>query len=115
MVNSWSDENPTSNIPTPRSKIEHPNVNTATDYFLEDGSFVRLRNIILGYSLQNNLLDKIGIENFRVYINAQNAITWTNYSGFDPEVGSSNPFNGGLDRGNYPVTATYSAGVSITF
>ena len=115
LVNSWSDENPTSNIPTPRSRIEHPNVNTATDYFLEDGSFVRLRNIILGYSLQNNLLDKIGIENFRVYINAQNAITWTNYSGFDPEVGSSNPFNGGLDRGNYPVTATYSAGVSITF
>ena len=115
LVFSWTDDNPTSNIPTPRSNIEHPNVQTSTDNFLEDGSFLRVRNIILGYSLQNNLLDKIGIENFRVYINAQNPITWTKYSGFDPEVGSDNPFDRGLDRGNYPVTANYSAGVSITF
>jgi len=115
LVYSWTDDNPTSNIPTPRSNIEHPNVQTSTDYFLEDGSFLRVRNIILGYSLQNNLLDKIGIDNFRVYINAQNPITWTKYSGFDPEVGSDNPFNRGLDRGNYPVTANYSAGISITF
>jgi len=115
LVYSWTDENPTSNIPTPRSNIEHPNVQTSTDYFLEDGSFIRVRNIILGYSLSNKLLDKIGVENFRFYINAQNPITWTKYSGFDPEVGSSNPFNGGLDRGNYPVTANYSAGISITF
>ena len=115
LVNSWSDDNPTSNIPTPRSNIEHPNVQTSTDYFLEDGSFLRVRNIILGYSLSDRLVDKIGIENFRLYINAQNPITWTKYSGFDPETGSSNPFNGGLDRGNYPVSATYSAGISITF
>jgi len=115
LVYSWTDDNPTSNIPTPRSNIEHPNVQTSTDYFLEDGSFIRVRNIILGYSLSNKLLDKIGVENFRFYINAQNPITWTKYSGFDPEVGSSNPFNGGLDRGNYPVTANYSAGISITF
>ena len=84
--------------------------------FLEDGSFLRVRNIILGYSLQNNLLDKIGIENFRVYINAQNPITWTKYSGFDPR-GWKRAIHliGGLDRGNYPVTANYSAGISITF
>ena len=114
LVNSWSDENPTSNIPTPRSNIEHPNVHF--DRLFSRRNMQKLwRAFKLGYSLQNKLLDKIGIENFRVYINAQNAITWTNYSGFDPEVGSSNPFNGGLDRGNYPVTATYSAGVSITF
>jgi hypothetical protein len=115
LVYSWTDDNPTSNIPTPRSNIEHPNVQTSTDNFLEDGSFLRVRNIILGYSLQNNLLDKIGIENFRIYLNAQNPITWTKYSGFDPEVGSDNPFDRGLDRGNYPVTANYSAGISITF
>ena len=115
LVYSWTDDNPTSNIPTPRSNIEHPNVQTSTDYFLEDGSFIRVRNIILGYSLNEKLLDKIGVENFRFYVNAQNPITWTRYSGFDPETGSSNPFNGGLDRGNYPVTANYSAGISITF
>ena len=62
-----------------------------------------------------NELEKIGFENCRFYINAQNPITWTRYSGFDPETGSSNPFNGGLDRGDYPISATYSAGISITF
>ena len=115
LVNSWTDNNPTSNIPTPRSNIEHPNVQTSLDYFLEDGSFLRLRNIILGYSLKTILLDKIGIEKLRLFINAQNPITWTKYSGFDPEVGSSNPFEGGLDRGSYPVSSTYSAGISIIF
>jgi hypothetical protein len=107
--------NPTSNIPTPRSNIEHPNVQTSTNYFLEDGSFLRLRNIIFGYSLKKSLLDKIGIEKFRLFINAQNPITWTKYSGFNPEVGSNNPFEGGLDRGSYPVSSTYSAGISIIF
>jgi TonB-linked SusC/RagA family outer membrane protein len=115
LVNSWTDNNPTSNIPTPRSNIEHPNVQTSSDYFLEDGSFLRLRNIILGYSLKTTLLDKIGIEKLRLFINAQNPITWTKYSGFDPEVGSNNPFEGGLDRGSYPVSSTYSAGISIIF
>ena len=115
LIYSWTDMNPTSNIPTPRSNIEHPNVQTSLDYFLEDGSFLRLRNIILGYSLKTILLDKIGIEKLRLFINAQNPITWTKYSGFDPEVGSSNPFEGGLDRGSYPVSSTYSAGISIIF
>ena len=115
LIYSWTDMNPTSNIPTPRSNIEHPNVQTSSDYFLEDGSFLRLRNIILGYSLKTTLLDKIGIEKLRLFINAQNPITWTKYSGFDPEVGSSNPFEGGLDRGSYPVSSTYSAGISIIF
>lgn len=115
LIYSWTDMNPTSNIPTPRSNIEHPNVQTSTDYFLEDGSFLRLRNIILGYSLKTSLLDKIGIEKFRLFVNAQNPITWTKYSGFNPEVGSNNPFEGGLDRGSYPVSSTYSAGISIIF
>ena len=115
LIYSWTDMNPTSNIPTPRSNIEHPNVQTSSDYFLEDGSFLRLRNIILGYSLKTTLLDKIGIEKLRLFINAQNPITWTKYSGFDPEVGSNNPFEGGLYRGSYPVSSTYSAGISIIF
>ena len=101
LLYSWTDMNPTSNIPTPRSESEHPNVQTSTDYFLEDGSFLRLRNIALGYSIKSGILDKLGINNFRIYVSAQ-ILTWTKYTGFDPEVGSSNPFNGGLDRGNYP-------------
>ena len=115
LVYSWTDLNPTSNIPTPRSNIEHPNVQTSTDLFLEDGSFLRVRNIILGYSLQEDILKKIGVDKLRIYVSAQNPITITNYTGFDPEVGSNNPFTGGLDRGNYPVSATYLTGLSISF
>jgi len=115
LVYSWSDVNPTSNIPTPRSNIEHPNVQTSTDYFLEDGSYLRVRNIIVGYSLSEVVVEKIGIDKLRFYVSAQNPITFTNYTGFDPEVGDSNPFNGGLDRGNYPISATYLTGLSISF
>lgn len=115
LVYSWSDVNPTSNIPTPRSNIEHPNVQTSIDYFLEDGSYLRVRNIIVGYSLPKDVVERIGIDKLRFYVSAQNPITFTNYTGFDPEVGDSNPFNGGLDRGNYPISATYLTGLSISF
>jgi len=115
LVYSWTDMNPTSNIPTPRSNIEHPNVQTSTDLFLEDGSFLRVRNIILGYSFDEYVLEKLGIDKLRIYLSAQNPITFTNYTGFDPEVGSNNPLDGGLDRGNYPISATYLTGLSISF
>ena len=115
LVYSWTDNNPSSNIPTPRKEIEHPNVQTATDLFLEDGSFLRLRNIVLGYSIKPVILKKTGITKCRLYISAENPFTWTKYTGFDPEVGSSNPFEGGLDRGNYPVSAIYRTGISIAF
>jgi hypothetical protein len=115
LIYSWTEENPTSNIPTPRDAIEHNNVRTETDLFLEDGSFLRVRNIILGYSLEEDLLKKIGVEKLRLYVSAQNPITFTSYTGFDPEVGSSNPLNAGLDRGNYPVSATFLTGLSISF
>ena len=115
LIYSWTDNNQTSNIPTPRNSIEHQNVRTASDMFLEDGSFLRIRNIIIGYSFEDTVLDRLGIEKCRIYVNLQNPITFTNYTGFDPEVGSSNPFNAGLDRGNYPVSATYTTGLSISF
>ncbi|MEM6376920.1 MAG: SusC/RagA family TonB-linked outer membrane protein, partial [Bacteroidota bacterium] len=115
LVYSWSPANPTSNVPTPRTEIEHPNVQTSTDFFLEDGSFLRLRNVIFGYSLPQALMKKINVGKIRVYVSAQNPITWTNYTGFDPEVSSSNPFNAGLDQGKYPISAVYRTGLSVVF
>ena len=115
LVYAWTAANPTSNVPTPRSIIEHPNVQTDTDLFLEDGSFLRLRNIILGYSFPTNMLQRVGIGRLRIFVSAQNPVTWTNYSGFDPEVASGNPFNGGLDTGKYPISAIYRTGMTIDF
>lgn len=115
LVYSWSEANPTSNVPSPRVNIEHPNVQTSTDYFLEDGSFLRLRNIIVGYSIPKQALNRIGLNKLRVFVSAQNPITWTEYTGFDPEVSNSNPFNAGLDQGKYPISAVYRTGISVEF
>lgn len=115
LVYAWTDANPTSEIPTPRTSIEHPNVRTSTDYFLEDGSFLRMRNVIIGYTLPGEIVSKAGISRARIYLSAQNPITWTGYTGYDPEVGSNNPFNAGLDTGKYPVSAVYRTGITIDF
>ncbi len=115
LVYAWSDANPTSNIPTPRTEIEHPNVRTFSDYFLEDGSFLRVRNIVLGYTLPSSLIGRWGISQARFYASAQNAFTFTNYEGFDPEVASNNPLNNGIDTGKYPVSAIYRLGLQFNF
>ncbi len=115
LIYAWTDQNPTSNIPTPRINTDHPNVQTSTDLFLENGSYLRIRNISLGYSFSMGIIQKMGINKLRLYVSAQNPVTWTKYSGYDPEVGSRNPLDGGLDRGNYPVTAVFRTGISINF
>lgn len=84
---------------------------------VEDGSFVRLRNVTIGYDLPRKLLAKYNVRSLRVYISGQNIHTWTNYSGYNPEVSSrsSDPLSPGIDYGNYPVPRVYSAGINMTF
>lgn len=93
---------------------EDPNGNYSkvSDFFLEKGDYLRLKNLNLSYSLPQNLLRNIGMENstVRVYLNGENLMTFTNYSGFDPEVG-----NLGIDAGRYPVSRMYSLGLNVTF
>ena len=115
LVYAWSDNNPTSNIPTPRQEIEHPNVRTNSDFFLEDGSFLRVRNVILGYTLPSSITSRWHVSRLRVYLSAQNPITFTSYDGFDPEVASANPLLNGIDTGKYPVSAIYRAGLTFDF
>ncbi|MBX2871356.1 MAG: TonB-dependent receptor [Saprospiraceae bacterium] len=86
-----------------------------SDRFIEDGSFVRLRNIQLGYTLPNQWLQQLRLRDFRVYVSGTNLITWTDYSGYMPEVGSSSPFSSGIDRGIYPIAKTYTVGLNISF
>ncbi|MEQ9286007.1 MAG: TonB-dependent receptor [Cyclobacteriaceae bacterium] len=84
-------------------------------YFLEDGDFIRLRNIALGYSLPSSVLDKLGLNKFRFYVQAQNPVTITDYSGFDPEVGGNGLSTRGIDRGRYPISSQYKAGLQFQF
>lgn len=86
-----------------------------SDRFIEDGSFLRLRNVTLGYTLPNTLLEKTGLQNLRLYVSGTNLITWTNYTGYTPEIASGNPFFTGFDQGVYPIARTYTVGMNVSF
>ncbi|MGQ7857472.1 SusC/RagA family TonB-linked outer membrane protein [Pedobacter sp. WC2501] len=83
-------------------------------FFVEDGSYIRLRNIQLGYSLPQAIISKWKMQKLRVFVNAQNAVNLFGYSGFSPEVGGT-PTNAGIDTNVYPLYATYNFGVNLTF
>jgi hypothetical protein len=85
-----------------------------SSYYIEDGSFFRIRNLQLGYAFSQGLLSKARIKSLRVYVNAQNLATFANNTGFTPEIGgSSTAF--GVDNGTYPVPAIYSVGLNLNF
>jgi len=112
----WTPNNPDSNIPiyVGDSKT-HPNYSGATDLWVEDASYLRLKMVSLGYNFSNRITHNLGMSNMRVYVTAQNPLTITNYEGYDPEIGSSNLNNRGIDRGNYPVSALYLIGLKLDF
>ncbi|MFT3748761.1 MAG: TonB-dependent receptor [Agriterribacter sp.] len=83
-------------------------------YMIEDGSYLRIRNLQLGYSFSVDLLTRVKIKNLRVFVNAQNLKTFKNNSGFTPEFGGS-AIRFGVDGGSYPVPAIYSAGLNVSF
>ena len=102
----------------PRATTGDPNDNDRlSDRYIEDGSYLRVKNITLGYTFPKEWLQKVRIENLRVQMNIQNLLTFTNYSGYDPEIGASTASVNvmGLDNGRYPSPTVYSFGVNVTF
>ena len=122
-VYQWTDDitnirvtNPDTRIP--RAIANDPNDNDRiSDRYIEDGSYLRIRNITLGYTLPASVARKWMLENIRVYANIQNLYTFTNYSGYDPEIGASTASQNvfGLDNGRYPSPQVYSFGVNLSF
>lgn len=105
---------------TPRISVADPNDNDRiSDRYVEDGSYVRLKNITLGYTFPKKMIQKVGLENLRLYANIQNLLTITGYSGYDPEIGASTAdskgYTYGVDNGRYPSPTVYSFGVNISF
>lgn len=102
----------------PRATHTDPNFNRRiSSRFVEDGSFVRLRNITLGYNLPKAMAIRWSIQHLRIYVSTQNLATWTNYSGYDPEIGSynQNPLVNGVENGRYPTSRSYTFGLNATF
>jgi len=88
--------------------------NLPSSYMIEDGSYIRLRNVQLGYNFNHKSLSKLGINSLRFYVSGQNLVTWKHNSGFTPEAGGS-ATQFGVDDGGYPVPAVTTAGLNITF
>lgn len=106
----------------PGSTNEFPKVTTGatsntqfSDYFVEDGSFLRMQNIQLGYDFQNILKSDGQVDGLTAYVAVQNAFTLTEYQGFDPTASSGAPIGGGIDFGFYPAPRTYLLGVNLNF
>jgi TonB-linked SusC/RagA family outer membrane protein len=110
-ANRWTPENPDSDIPAATASISNKVISSR---IVEDGSFLRLKSVTLGYSLPKKAIAKVHLSNVRVYLAAQNLWTWTSYSGFDPEVSVRNSaLTPGLDFSAYPRTVSCSFGVSL--
>ncbi|MEQ9442548.1 MAG: TonB-dependent receptor [Cyclobacteriaceae bacterium] len=118
LMNRWHGEGTSNTIP--KLSLEgnnNVNFSPTNSWYVEDGSFVRLRNVQLGYNLPRTIAEKAGLSNARIYLGAQNLLTLTNYSGMDPEVGdlNQNVLKSGYDDGNYPQARVYRLGVSLEF
>ena len=102
----------------PRAIIGDPNDNDRiSDRYVEDGSYLRLKNLALGYTFPKKLIKSLGVENLRLYCNIQNLFTITGYDGYDPEIGVSTMSINvmGVDYGRYPSPTTYSFGLNMSF
>ncbi len=109
VLDRWTGEGTSTTIP--RAVFNDPNKNTRiSDRFVENGSYLRIKNITLGYTLPKSISQKAKLSTARVYVSCQNLYTFTKYSGFDPEVTAA-----GIDFNLYPVTRTLSAGINLVF
>lgn len=124
VLDAWTPENTNTNVP--RAVSGDPNLNARTsDRFVEDGSYMRIKNLTVGYNLPESSLSSMfngAISGVNVYITAQNLLTLTKYSGYDPEIGASSMYSGtnanllqGVDFGFYPQPRTLSFGVKASF
>jgi TonB-linked SusC/RagA family outer membrane protein len=111
--NRWHGEG-TSNY-YPSANIGGGNNYVPNSFYVEDGSYFRIRNMQLGYTLPMSIAQKIRAKNLRAYANAQNAFNFFKYRGFSPEITGGNPTGRGIDVNVYPLSATYNFGVNVSF
>ncbi|MFN8692240.1 MAG: TonB-dependent receptor, partial [Cyclobacteriaceae bacterium] len=116
QLDAW--KNPGDVTDIPRQLAANYAGNLRPSRFLEDGSFLRLKNITLGYTLSPDITSRVGISRLRVYVSAQNLLTFTNYTGLDPEVNTGADLNGlaqGIDLYAMPQPRVVMGGINLTF
>lgn len=113
-LNRWTPENPGNEYARP---LATSGDNVFSSRFVEDASYIRLKNIRLSYNVPPALLERIGVKNLKIYASASNLLTWTDYKGYDPEANAYGYTTNivGVDDGTYPQTKTYLLGINLGF
>lgn len=111
-LSRWHGEGTSNDFPRLTDSDPNGNFSRMSDFYLEDGDYLRFKVVQLGYTLPNSLFNKIGVSRLRLYVTAENLFTLTNYTGYDPEVGGG-VF--GVDRGQYPQARAFLGGVQLSF
>ena len=111
VLDRWTGEGTSNKLPL--LKLGDSKNWVCSDIYVQDGSYLRLKNIALGYTLPRNLTKKVNIDRFRVYVRAENLFTWTKYWGFDPEIGSGST-SMGVDYGVYPQARIFTVGFNLS-
>lgn len=112
--NRWTGPDTSNELPRVAYRSTGQN-NYFSDFHIEDASFIRLKNVQLGYSIPRTIIDRWGVSRLRIYVSAQNIFTLTKYSGIDPEVGGSNILTSGTDHGRYPISQIFMTGLNLEF
>ncbi len=111
-LDRWTEDNPGTTYP----RITDGGHNyLVSDFFLEDGDFIKLQNLTLGYTIGSGLTQQVGLSSLRVYASGTNLFTWTGYDGYTPEVASQSVIANGIDSAFYPFARTINVGVNATF
>jgi TonB-linked SusC/RagA family outer membrane protein len=114
VADRWIGEGTSNKLPRVTMSDANGNWSTPSDLYVKDGSFLRLRTLTLGYTIPSNVTNRIKIKRLRVYVSAENLLTYTKYRGFDPEIGGG-VFTNGIDYGNYPQARTILGGINLSF
>ena len=114
LTDAWTPQNPNAKLPIVENSSNFSNQQVPNSYLLENGSYMKLKNITLGYTIPKKMMNHLGIDRFRVYVEAANLFTVTKYTGLDPEfIGNDTSF--GIDYGNYPNQKQFLFGLNVTF
>lgn len=115
LFNSWSTDNPNGTTPKASNKSNLSTNTQSTSYYVEDGSYFRLRNLQIGYTIPDSVVKGIGLSGVRLYVQGTNLFTATSYSGLDPDVNNGRDEAFGVDQGNYPLVKQYLVGLHVGF
>jgi hypothetical protein len=113
QINRWTGDGSTNEYPRLTTGANRNGV--LSDFYIEDGSFIRIKNLQLGYSLPQSIVSKIHATKVRAYFSVNNLLTLTGYRGFDPDFAAGGPIGAGIDYGFYPQARTFMGGININF